>query len=75
MKMGHTYADIELISTDDLALVRRGYLTNDAVRKVTVSALVDSGASMLSISETVRQQLGLATVGEGDVDLANGLVI
>lgn len=57
--MGLVYADIELISSDDLALYRRGYAKEEEVRRLTVNALVDSGAYMLAINETVKSQLGL----------------
>lgn len=73
--VGITYAEIELINSDDLALVRRGYLAEEQVRRLTVSALVDSGASMLSIPQSVYQQLGLEIVGEGDAELADGSVV
>jgi clan AA aspartic protease len=73
--MGLTYADIELISTDDIALVRGGFLPSDQIRQANVTALVDSGALMLSISRTVRDQLGLFTVGDCDVEVADGSII
>jgi hypothetical protein len=42
-KMRLVYADIELISSDDLALHRRGYLPEDEIKRMRVTALVDSG--------------------------------
>ena len=73
--MGITYADIELINSDDLAMVRRGYLQPEQVRRLGVTAMVDSGASMLSISQTVQQKLGIEILGEGDAELADGSVV
>ena len=77
--MGLTYATIELINTIDLAfdlaLVQRSPSSHQAVRSLEVSALVDSGASMLSIPQSVCDRLGLAITGEGDVELADGSVV
>jgi clan AA aspartic protease len=63
-KMGFTYADIELVSTDDLALHRRGFLPEEEIKRMRVTALVDSGAHTLVINEHIRQQLNLAFVEE-----------
>ncbi|UBF23831.1 retroviral-like aspartic protease family protein [Kovacikia minuta CCNUW1] len=73
--MGITYAELELVNSDDLALVARGYLSEDQVRKLKVSALVDSGASMLSIPQSICNQLGLRILGEGDAELADGSIV
>jgi clan AA aspartic protease len=73
--MGLTYADIELISGDDLALVRRGLMPEDQVRKIKVSALVDSGATLMSIPPSVQAHLGLSVLGEGDAELADGRIV
>lgn len=75
MQMGMTYAEIELINSDDLGLVARGFIPADQVRRVKVSALVDSGASMLSIPRSVFEQLGLRILGEGDAELADGSIV
>ncbi len=69
--MGFTYADIELISTDDLALNRRGFLSEEGIKRVRVSALVDSGAYMLVINEDIKQQLDLPVLEELTVRLAD----
>lgn len=72
--IGITYAEIELTSGDDLALFRRGYLQEEQVRRVTVKALVDSGASMLSITPAIRGYLDLAKVDEQQAELADDSV-
>jgi clan AA aspartic protease len=72
--MGITYAEIELIRGDDLALFREGYIPEDRVRQVTVRALVDSGASMLSITPAIRDYLDLPKVDEQQAELADGSV-
>ena len=58
-EIGLVYAEIDLISVDDLVLHRRGFLDEENIKQVRVDALVDSGAYMLSINETVRAQLDL----------------
>lgn len=63
-KMGLVYADIDLISGDDLALHRRGYLREEDIKRMRVSALVDSGAYMLMINERIKAQLDLPVLGE-----------
>ena len=70
--MGLVYADIELVRGDDLALLRAGYVSEEQVRKVYVRAMVDSGATMLSIPELVKQQLQLDTTGDIEAELADG---
>lgn len=70
--MGLTYAEIELISSDDLALRRRGYLKDEEVRRTTVSALVDSGAYMLAVNEHLKAQLGLPVLDKQEAELADG---
>jgi clan AA aspartic protease len=70
-KMGFTYADIELINADDLALNRRGFLPEDGIKRMRVTALVDSGAFMLVINEHIKQQLDLPILRETMALLAN----
>ena len=69
--MGLIRTQIELISGDDLALVRRRMLKSDEVRRMKVTALVDCGASMLAINESICKQLGLSKVDERLAELAD----
>lgn len=70
-KRGLVYADIELISGDDLALFRRGFLPEDQIKHIKVSALVDSGAYLLTINDRIREQLDLPLIEEQTVRLAD----
>ena len=70
--MGLIYADLELINSDDLALLRRGYLTEDEVKRIKVKALVDTGAYMLTINENLKYQLNLPQLDEQIAELADG---
>jgi len=70
--MGLVYSQIKLINSDDLALVRRGFLSKDQVKEMDVRILVDSGAYMLAINETIKIQLGLSKLDEQMGELADG---
>lgn len=69
--MGLVYADIELLSADDLALQRRGFLPEDEIKRMRVTALVDSGAYMLVINEHIKRGLDLPLIEEQTVRLAD----
>src|SRR5215208_3175238 len=70
-EMGYVYADIELTNEDDLAFYRRGWAAPNEVRRVTTTALVDSGAWDLVLNEEIQQQLQLPIVGKDLVRLAD----
>ena len=72
--MGLVKAEIEIVNTDDIALCHGGYLAEDAIRRMNVTALVDTGAYMLVINENIRTQLGLKTVDKREAVLADGTV-
>ena len=72
--MGIIHADIELINADDLALVRRNNLDKDQVKRMIVSMLVDTGAYMMSINETIQEQLSLPFIEKRKAVLANGSI-
>ncbi|HSK71949.1 MAG TPA: clan AA aspartic protease [Pyrinomonadaceae bacterium] len=74
-EMGLVYAEIDLISVDDMVLHRRGFLDKDKIKQVRVNALVDSGAYMLSINETVRAQLDLPFIEKQFGTLADETLI
>jgi clan AA aspartic protease len=70
-RMGLVYAKIELISGDDLALNRRGFLPEDQIKRLNVDALVDSGAYMLVINQHIKEQLDLPVLEEQTARLAD----
>ncbi len=61
-EMGLVYAEIDLISVDDIVLNRRGFLDEEKIKQVTIKALVDSGAYMLCINENIKTQLDLPLI-------------
>ncbi len=69
--MGLVYAEIELISTVDIALHIRGFLSEGKIKRVRTRALVDSGAYMLVITDHIRQQLDLPLIQEQVFRLAD----
>lgn len=70
--MGFTYARIELVNTDDQALVRRKLLSESKVRRTRIKALVDSGAGSLAINERIQRKLGLPHLRTSLAELADG---
>ena len=60
--MGLVYADIILINAGDEVLARRKIIGEDEIKKMTVNMLVDTGAYMMGITETIQEQLDLPFV-------------
>ena len=70
--MGIVYAEITLKNTGDISHVKRGNMAEKEIRTVSVTAMVDTGAGTLVISESIRQKLGLEIVGLRGVTVAGG---
>ena len=72
--MRHT-TEVKLANLEDLVLAKRGVIAPEEVRRVTVKdALVDTGASRLSLPKPIIEQLGLSPVGSMNSMTANGMV-
>jgi len=56
----------------DMGLAQAGHLTENNVRSVTLTAIVDTGATSLVINEEIFKQLGLSVVKTREVNLAGG---
>jgi len=69
--MGTVYADITIKNAGDVINVERGYLDGSDIRETMVSAIVDTGAGTLVISEEIREKLGLGIKGIRQATLAN----
>ncbi len=69
--MGFVYAEIELTSTEDLVLHRRGFLAEDKINRMRIRAMVDSGSYMMVITDHIRQQLDLPLIQEQVFRLAD----
>jgi clan AA aspartic protease len=69
--MGRIRVDVTLANSLDVYKEREGSLTHEQVRRITIPATVDSGASYLVIPESVVSQLGLPEKGEATVTYAD----
>ena len=71
--MRHT-TKIEIANLKDMFLAEAGVISQEDVRQLTVEdALVDTGATRLSLPKPLIDQLGLAPVGNARTMTANGI--
>jgi len=71
--MGRVVTEATIENLEDVWAVKRGRLTADQVRRLTISdALVDTGATLLSIPSTLIKQLGLEKTGTKRVISSTG---
>ena len=73
--MGVVYADIELINAVDIAMARRNLIGDEEIRRMHLNMLVDSGAYMMAINETIQSQLEFPFIEKRKVQLASGEVV
>jgi len=72
--MRHT-TKIKLANLADVVLANRGFINPKDVRRVIVEeALVDTGATRLSLPKPLIEQLGLTPFGNAKARTANGIV-
>ena len=72
--MDLVHAEIEIINGGDLEMVRRNFLDQDDVKRMTVTMLVDTGAYNLCINEEIQEQLQLPVVEKRKGMLADGSI-
>ena len=71
--MRHT-TKLELVNLKDLFLSEAGFIPEEDVRRLTVEdALVDTGATPLSLPKPLIDELGLSPVGNARTITANGI--
>jgi clan AA aspartic protease len=70
--MGNFKEEITLTNSREAGNARAGLISAEQVQSVTVSAIVDTGASTLIINEEIRQQLGLELLGTRTTNFADG---
>jgi clan AA aspartic protease len=70
--MGNFKEEITLTNSREAGNARTGLTPAEQVRRITVSAIVDTGASTLIINEEIRQNLGLAIEGTRTTNFADG---
>lgn len=73
--MGLVYASIELINGGDLEMARRKLMDPEDVKRITISALVDTGAYMLCINEVIQEQLQFPLVEKRKAETADGRIL
>jgi predicted aspartyl protease len=71
--MGRVLTEATIENLEDLWAANRGLLAPEQMRRVTVSdALVDTGATLVSLPTKLIQQLGLAKTGTKRVTSSTG---
>ncbi len=73
--MGLIYADIELINGEDISFARKNIIGQDQIKRMSIKALVDTGAYMLCINEEIQAQLKFPVAERRTGQLANGQVM
>ena len=73
--MGQIHAEIEIVNGEDMIQAQRGNLDIDEIRKIRITALVDTGAMHLSINENIQEYLQLPVVDSRRFQMANGKAI
>jgi predicted aspartyl protease len=67
--------EITLVNPVDVGKAREGIIKESEVRRLTVDALVDTGAWTLVIGEATRKKLGLEIMGPSTSEAADGVVV
>ena len=70
--MGNVYAEITVKNAFDVGNARAGHITENDVRTVTLTAIVDTGATTLVINEDIFNQLGLTVLETRNINVAGG---
>jgi clan AA aspartic protease len=70
--MGEVRTEITLVNIGDQNDARRGYMPQDQVRRLTVNAVVDTGAWTLVINEETCEKLGLRVKKPSETTVAGG---
>jgi len=70
--MGYVHAEITLRNAVDIVNAKCGIIREQDIRETAVTALVDTGAKTLVITEALREKLGLILEREFPAKLADG---
>src|SRR5258708_4879818 len=71
-QMGRVVVDVEVVNSYDEESCKKRLLKPEQVRRIKVSALVDTGATLLSIPEEEIKKLGVQLYREAVSKFANG---
>ena len=69
--MGGTKVNVKLSNAMDVAMFRRGLVSQNQVRNVSVEAVVDAGAVRSCLPVDLMQKLGLRTARRINAQMAN----
>ena len=70
--MSLVQTEITLRNTKDIMKAEEGLIKEQEIRRITVQALVDTGAWTIVINEDTREKLGLGVLGTEPGTLADG---
>ena len=73
--MGVVYAEIELINSVDVENAKCYRIGQEEIRRMRLTMLVDSGAYMMAINETIQSQLKIPFLEKRKVQLASSQVV
>jgi hypothetical protein len=68
------YANITLINSGDIEMAKRHIIGDEEIKKMTIKMMVDSGAYMMAINETIQEQLDISFIEKRKAVLADGSV-
>jgi clan AA aspartic protease len=72
--MGLVYADITLINGEELILAKTNIIGEEEIKHMTVNMLVDNGAYMMAINESIQEQLQLPVKEKRKAQMADGSI-
>jgi len=70
--VGNVYTEITVKNTFDVERAKAGQIAENNVRTITLTAMVDTGATTLVIDEEIFKQLGLSVLETRSINLAGG---
>ena len=70
--MGEVHTEITLVNIGDAVKARDGFIPEAEIRRLTVNAVVDTGAWTLIINEATREKLGLKVKKTSETTVAGG---
>jgi clan AA aspartic protease len=70
--MGNVFAEITVTNAGDIVLSQNGHIAEHDVRSVTLTAIVDTGATTLVINEDIFNKLGLSVIETRNINIAGG---
>ena len=73
--MGLVYAEVELINSEDITLVKHHIIGREEIKRMNLNLLVDTGSYMLCLNESIQEQLQFPIVEKRKAQLSNGHLV